>query len=122
MIAIDWIKVMGIVKGRSTAEEWERYCEEHPDFIRYYNELLRDREDEEGWILKWEVSFSYLNIILNNMDFYEMENRLSLCGVYRFFDRSNSMDELPVDKKQGLEKEVNGSGRRPNGSGSFISR
>jgi len=49
MIAIDWIKVMGIVKGRSTAEEWERYCEEHPDFIRYYNELLRDREDEEGW-------------------------------------------------------------------------
>ena len=25
------------------------YCEEHPDFIRYYNELLRYREDEEGW-------------------------------------------------------------------------
>lgn len=51
-----------------------------------------------------------------------MENRLSLCGVYRFFDRSRNMDELPVDKKQGLEKRSNGSGRRPNGSGSFISR
>ena len=38
------------------------------------------------------------------MDFYEMENRLSLCGVYRFFDRSRNMDELPVDKKTGIGK------------------
>ena len=40
------------------------------------------------------------------MDFYEMENRLSLCGVYRFFDRNRNMDELPVDKKTGIGKEV----------------
>ena len=33
-----------------------------------------------------------------------MENRLSICGVYRFFDRNRNMDELPVDKKTGIGK------------------
>lgn len=44
----DWIEMIDQVKSQLSAEEWKTYCEEHPDFIRIYDILVKDKKNKDS--------------------------------------------------------------------------
>ena len=44
----DWIEMIDQVKSQLSAEEWKTYCEEHPDFIRIYDILVKDKRNKDS--------------------------------------------------------------------------
>ena len=90
------------VKSQLSAEEWKTYCEEHPDFIRIYDILVKDKRNKDS-------------------EDYQGENDDEKVVILKYYFKWSTQFRLSVIEKKSVKRmSIAFTGRRKEGPLRYI--